>query len=68
MKIIISGERSDGKTILSLVLHRLLQKYTQYDVSVTEEPNLTKVSITKLRMKYIDQLEPRKVDIIVSNE
>jgi len=67
MQITISGERSEGKTILSLVIRKLLQKYTQYDVvSVTEKPNLTRGNITV----GIDEekLGPRKVDIIVSNE
>ena len=65
MKITITGKRSEGKSILAIILCKLLQKYTSYNVSLTEEPSPTKTCKAKFKVKAMKQLQPRKVDIVV---
>ena len=68
MRITITGERSEGKTALALVIHKLLQKYTRYTLTVREVPNEAREFKSALKVKEIKRLSPRYVKIEVAND
>lgn len=73
MKIIIEGDRGEGKSVLGLVVKVLLKYLTNYDVRFQEEgaPQIEKEEKEKLEdritFQHIRTLEHRPVDIIVRN-
>ena len=68
MKITITGGRAEGKSVLALVMHKLLQKYTLYTVSIKEEPNVSREFESTLKVKKMKKLQPRNVVIEIVND
>ena len=67
MKITITGKKSEGKSKLALIIHKAIQKYTLYTVSVQEVPNEARNFKSALKMKNMKKLLPRFVKIVVIN-
>ena len=68
MKITITGKRSEGKSMLARNIHKLLQKYTPYIITLTELPNESIQFKSKLKVKKMKYLQPKRVKIEVVNE
>ena len=68
MKITITGRRGEGKSMLALSIHKLLQKYTSHSITLREVPNESREFKSKLKVKKVKKLLPRQIKIEVIND